>query len=102
MKKILITGSNGLLGQKLAALLLPRTDVELLATSRGENKLATVFPKLPFASMDVTNREQVEAVVGQFKPTHIIHTAAMTNVDQCETDREEALKLNRDAVAYLV
>ena len=102
MKKILITGSNGLLGQKLAALLLPRTDVELLATSRGENKLASVFPALPFASMDVTKREDVEMVVADFKPTHIIHTAAMTNVDQCETAREEALKLNRNAVAYLV
>lgn len=102
MKKILITGSNGLLGQKLAALLLPRADVKLLATSRGENKLAGVFPTLPFASMDVTNRVQVEEVVSQFKPTHIIHTAAMTNVDQCETDQEAALKLNRDAVAYIV
>lgn len=102
MKKILITGSNGLLGQKLAELLLPKTDVEVLATSRGDNKLATVFPTLPFASMDVTDKEEVEKVVGDFKPTHIIHTAAMTNVDQCETDREGALKLNRDAVQYLV
>jgi dTDP-4-dehydrorhamnose reductase len=102
MKKILITGSNGLLGQKLAALLLPRTDVELLATSRGENKLAEIFPTLAFVSMDVTNREQVERVVAAFKPTHLIHTAAMTNVDQCETDQAGALRLNRDAVAYVV
>jgi dTDP-4-dehydrorhamnose reductase len=102
MKKILITGSNGLLGQKLATLLLPRTDVQLLATSRGENKLAEIFPTLPFASMDVTNREEVERVVAEFKPTHLIHTAAMTNVDQCETDKAGALRLNRDAVAYVV
>ena len=102
MKKILITGANGLLGQKLAELLLPRTDVELLATSRGENKLAGVLPTLPFRSMDVTDPEQVEQVVSEFRPTHIIHTAAMTNVDQCETDHEGALKLNRDAVQYLV
>ncbi|MEJ8800880.1 SDR family oxidoreductase [Pontibacter sp. H249] len=102
MKKILITGSNGLLGQKLAELLLPRTDVELLATSRGENKLAEVMPTLPFRSMDVTDPEQVEQVVSEYKPTHIIHTAAMTNVDQCETDQEGALKLNRDAVQYVV
>ena len=102
MTKILITGSNGLLGQKLAELLLPRTDVELLATSRGDNKLATVFPTLPFRSMDVTDPVQVEQVVSEFRPTHIIHTAAMTNVDQCESDREGAVKLNRDAVQYLV
>lgn len=102
MKKVLITGSNGLLGQKLAELLLPRQNVELLATSRGENKLADVLPTLPFRSMDVTKPEEVERVVSEFRPTHIIHTAAMTNVDQCESDRDGALLLNRDAVQYLV
>lgn len=101
MKRILITGSNGLLGQKLAELLLPMADVELLATSRGKNKLAAVFPELPFASMDVTDMAQVMKVVGEFRPTHMIHTAAMTNVDECESDREGCLKLNRDAVLYL-
>lgn len=102
MKKILITGSNGLLGQKLAKLLLPNTAVELLATSRGENKLATLYPGLAFMAMDVTNPAQVDEVVSAFRPTHIIHTAAMTNVDQCETDREGALAQNRDAVQNLV
>ncbi|MEJ8758077.1 SDR family oxidoreductase [Pontibacter sp. H259] len=102
MKKILITGSNGLLGQKLAELLLTQPDVEMLATSRGENKLAAILPEVPFAPMDVTDTAQVDEVVSQFRPTHIIHTAAMTNVDQCETDREGALQQNRDAVQYLV
>ena len=102
MKRILITGSNGLLGQKLAELLLTQPDVEILATSRGENKLATILPQVPFASLDVTDKAQVETIVADFRPTHIIHTAAMTNVDQCETDREGALLLNRDAVQYLV
>ncbi|WP_162427609.1 SDR family oxidoreductase [Pontibacter pudoricolor] len=102
MKRILITGSNGLLGQKLAELLLDQPEVEVLATSRGENKLATIVPALPFASMDVTDKAQVEAIVSKFRPTHIIHTAAMTNVDQCETDHEGALLLNRDAVQFLV
>ncbi|MCC9165974.1 SDR family oxidoreductase [Pontibacter harenae] len=102
MKKILLTGSNGLLGQKLAELLLPNANVELLATSRGENKLAEIFPTLSFRAMDVTNPEQVDEVVKDFQPTHLIHTAAMTNVDQCESDREGALLQNRDAVQYLV
>ncbi|GAA4433115.1 dTDP-4-dehydrorhamnose reductase [Pontibacter saemangeumensis] len=101
MKKILITGSNGLLGQKLAELLLPRQGVEVLATSRGENKLAERLPTLPFRSMDVTRPEQIERVVSEFRPTHIIHTAAMTNVDECEANHEGALLLNRDAVLYI-
>lgn len=101
-KKILITGSNGLLGQKLVTLLLPNADVELLATSRGENKLAALFPQLPFVSLDVTNPDEVKNVVVMHQPTHIIHTAAMTNVDECEVNREACWKLNVDAVAYLV
>jgi len=102
MKRVLITGANGLLGQKLAELLLTRQGVEVLATSRGENKLAGLLPTLPFRSMDVTRPEQVEQVVSEFHPTHIIHTAAMTNVDQCESDHDGALLLNRDAVQHLV
>lgn len=101
-KKILITGSNGLLGQKLVALLLPNPAVELIATSRGENKLATIFPDLLFTSLDVTNSAEVERVIADYRPSHIIHTAAMTNVDECEVNREECWKLNVDAVKYLV
>ncbi len=48
--KILITGSNGLLGQKLVALLLPKPEVTLVATSRGANKLAGLHPALRFVS----------------------------------------------------
>ena len=101
-KKILITGSNGLLGQKLAGLLLPNPDVELIATSRGDNKLAAIFPNLKFTSLDVTNAAEVDQVIAEHKPTHIIHTAAMTNVDECEVNQEACWKLNVDAVKYLV
>ncbi|QMU27464.1 SDR family oxidoreductase [Adhaeribacter radiodurans] len=101
-KKILITGSNGLLGQKLVDLLLPNSNVELIATSRGENKLAALFPELNFVSLDVTNPAEVERVIAVYQPSHIIHTAAMTNVDECEINREACWKLNVDAVANLV
>ncbi|RDC66125.1 SDR family oxidoreductase [Adhaeribacter pallidiroseus] len=101
-KKILITGANGLLGQKLVTLLLPNADVELLATSRGENKLAALYPQLPFVSLDVTNPDEVKSVIALHQPTHIIHTAAMTNVDECEVNQEACWKLNVDAVESLV
>ncbi|PSR56407.1 NAD(P)-dependent oxidoreductase [Adhaeribacter arboris] len=101
-KKILITGSNGLLGQKLVELLLPNPNVELIATSRGENKLAGIFPELFFVSLDVTNPIEVEEVMAAHQPTHIIHTAAMTNVDECEINQDACWKLNVDAVEFLV
>ena len=37
--------------------------------------------------MDVTDPMHVRAVLGELAPTNVIHTAAMTNVDACETDR---------------
>lgn len=101
-KKILITGSNGLLGQKLVDLLIHNAEIDLIATSRGENKLAQVVPELHFVSMDVADESQVNKVIAVEKPTHIIHTAAMTNVDECEINREACWKLNVDAVQYLV
>ena len=101
-KKVLITGSNGLLGQKLANLLIHNADIDFIATSRGHNKLAQVLPELHFVSLDVTDAQQVEKVIAVERPTHIIHTAAMTNLDECELNREACWKINVDAVQYLV
>ncbi|HEX8427773.1 SDR family oxidoreductase [Hymenobacter sp.] len=99
--RILITGSNGLLGQKLVALLRQQPNVELVATSRGHNKLAGLYPDVRFVVLDVANQQQVEAVVAQEQPTHLIHTAAMTNVDECELNQEACWQQNVTAVEYL-
>ena len=100
--RLLITGSNGLLGQKLIGLLHNSGKAELLATSRGENKLATLFPEVKFRNMDITKAEDVDRVFEDFKPTHVINTAAQTNVDICETERELAYELNATSVVNLV
>ncbi|MFL5752489.1 MAG: sugar nucleotide-binding protein, partial [Bacteroidia bacterium] len=101
MRKILITGSNGLLGQKLVYRLRNRKDVECIATARGENRLIEKQGYV-FRSMDITDRSQVGSVLSSELPDVIIHTAAMTNVDACELDRENCRKMNVDAVQYLV
>ena len=100
--KILITGSNGLLGQKLVALLLQQPNVAVVATSRGTNKLAGLYPDLAFTALDVTDGAQVAAVLAQEQPTHVIHTAAMTNVDECELNHEPCWLQNVTAVEHLV
>jgi dTDP-4-dehydrorhamnose reductase len=99
--KILITGSNGLLGQKLAALLPQQPGVEVVATSRGANKLAGIHPALRFVAMDVTDATQVRQVLASERPTHLIHTAAMTNADECELNREACWLQNVTAVEHL-
>lgn len=100
-KRFLITGSNGLLGQKLVELLIKDSSIETVATARGENRLP-FKDSYEFHSMDITDPAQVEAVVSLVKPDVIIHTAAMTNVDQCEAEKDACWKQNVSAVEYLV
>lgn len=99
--KILITGSNGLLGQKLVHKLSKDQDVNLVATSRGHNRLNSK-ENYTYFSLDITNPDEVEACMNKFQPNVIINTAAMTNVDACEHDKEGCDKLNVDAVRYLI
>lgn len=102
MKKVLVTGSNGLLGQKLTDLYLKQTDrVQLIATARGANR-HPVKEGYIYAEMDITDAESVNEIITRYQPDTIINTAAMTNVDACETDKEGCIKLNVDAVEYLV
>jgi dTDP-4-dehydrorhamnose reductase len=99
--KILLTGSNGLLGQKLVALLHQAPGVELVATARGTNRLATSYLALRFRPLDVTDATQVQQVLAQEQPTHVIHAAAMTQVDECEQNQAACWAQNVTAVEYL-
>lgn len=99
--KILITGSNGLLGQKLVYKLKDKKDVTLIATARGENRLVNKEGYV-YEPLDITSYENVKAIFTKHKPDVVINTAAMTNVDACETDKEGAWLMNATAVEYQV
>ena len=99
--KILITGSNGLLGQKLVSLLTQQTNIQLIATSRGANRM-DFTEGYEYQEMDITDAQQVAEVIEKIRPDTIIHTAAMTNVDQCEGEKDLCWTMNVKAVEYLV
>src|ERR1700758_5560292 len=99
--KILITGSNGLLGQKLVYKLRNQANVSLIATARGENRLLQTTGYV-YDEMDITNEKQVHQILTKHMPDAVIHTAAMTNVDACETEKELAVAMNTSAVRYIV
>ncbi len=99
--KILVTGSNGLLGQKLVHKLSTDPEVELIATARGDNRLKKANGYL-YRSLDITSESEVAQTIAEVKPDVVINTAAMTNVDACEADKEGCDKLNVDAVQYIV
>ena len=97
--KILITGSNGLLGQKLVKLFLQES-INFVATSSGVNRNPDC-PSENYQSLDITNKSQVDQVVLALKPTAIIHTAAMTNVDECEVNKLGCHQVNVMGTAFL-
>ncbi|MBL1232175.1 MAG: dTDP-4-dehydrorhamnose reductase [Vicingaceae bacterium] len=99
--KILITGSNGLLGQKLIALLANKEENTLIATSKGANRISNTNG-YQYQSLDITNEDEVAAIFNTFKPDTVINTAAMTNVDSCESLQKECWELNVTAVEFLI
>ena len=89
MKKItiVVTGSDGQLGQELQAV-------------HGQ------FPSFDFRfcsreDLDITNGEELGEKLSAWKPSFIINAAAYTAVDQAETDEEKAFQVNTAAVEKL-
>ena len=100
MKRILICGANGLLGQRLSLMLSTQTDYEVLNTS-VERTFVYDKKLFDYNQLDITSRSDVKSLVSSFQPNVILNAAAATNVDWCESNREEAWKANVTAVENL-
>lgn len=98
--RIVITGSNGLLGQKLVRQ-LKKNNVAFIATSKGENRNVDCSEET-YRSMDILDASGFKDLLKEFNATHLIHTAAITNVDYCELNPEECDKINHQSVLQLV
>lgn len=99
--KVLITGSNGFVGQKMMTEILANKNFDLIALSRGNNR----YPNpegYRYIDGDVCNSEQMAEVVSQHKPHFIIHTVAMANVEACEANIEACEKVNVEPIKSLV
>lgn len=100
MIKVIITGSNGLLGQSLLNLLLKeKNKYQVFGFSRGNNRSGR--EDFEYTSIDITEKFLLKEVIHQIKPDVIINTAAMTNVDVCETKKEACNLLNVTVVQWL-
>jgi len=84
-RRVVIVGAGGRLGAALTREF--RNDFNVVPFKRAE--------------LDLANHEQMRATLGPLEFDALINTAAQTNVDRCETHREEALALNGEAPAVL-
>ncbi len=80
MKKVIVTGCNGQLGVAINRLYEGSTDVELVNTDVEQ--------------LDITDVDEVLKTVREVKPYAIINCAAHTNVNACETDVDNAYRIN--------
>lgn len=87
MKKVLITGSDGMLGSEVMRLLARDEQVQTVGTT--------------VADMDITNLARVRDVLYEHRPTHIVHCAAFTFVDQAEKDLLRAYQINAEGTKNL-
>ncbi len=93
MSKIEIIGASGFLGTKLYSML--GEDHEISGTyniNRREN----------LHKLDITDREAVISFIKKQNPKVVIHTAALSDADKCETDREEAERINHIGTRNIV
>lgn len=93
--KFLVTGSAGLVGRQVVKDLL-RSYTQVYScyhTSKPEDGIATL--------LDLADKDSIIKVVESTKPDVIIHLAAMTNVDLCETQKDLATKINAKSIAVI-
>jgi dTDP-4-dehydrorhamnose reductase len=86
LTRVLITGGRGLLGTPTAAR-FAREGIDVAAPGTGE--------------CDVTSTGQVTACIDRHRPELIIHCAAFTKVDDCESNPEVAMRVNAYGAAIV-
>ena len=95
MKKYLVTGASGNIGLQLVHDL--------------QEKNFEVFPsyyssKTPFKNsfyLDLKNEEEIKNIFSRIKPDVVFHLGALTNVDFCESNQNEALTVNTNATKII-
>jgi len=81
-----VTGASGLLGRKVIHSL---SEKHLVYPTHN---LTTAYSNS--IQIDITNRDHVQAVLKEVKPEVVVHAAAETNVDRCETSKDLAWAVN--------
>ncbi|MBB6459958.1 SDR family oxidoreductase [Flammeovirga kamogawensis] len=99
-RKVLITGANGLLGQHLTKLLLTKKNIEVFASGRGKDRL--LEKGYNYISLDVSKKSEVDRVITSIQPDIIIHAAAISKVEDCENDNNNAILQNVSATNFLL
>tara|TARA_Y100000782_G_C10189150_1_gene269267 strand:- start:5761 stop:6654 length:894 start_codon:yes stop_codon:yes gene_type:complete len=99
--KILVTGSNGLVGSHLVKRLVELKQ-DVVGTSLNANRIPNELLKFSFYKCDLTDKNQVDQLFELVQPDVVFHLAAISQVDLCEKDPKLCEKVNVDATHYVI
>jgi dTDP-4-dehydrorhamnose reductase len=95
-KRIFITGGTGFLGGHLLS--LSTAEWEVFAAFRSR---VFKIPGVTWIEVDLTDKKNLEAAFKTIRPDAVIHAAAMSHIDWCEENRDEAHAVNAESSAFL-
>lgn len=89
-RKIFLTGGGGFLGGNIIR--EAGRDVEIISVDTREQKYTK--KNLKSLVQDLTDETELKRILGEYRPEVIIHTAAVSDIDYCEANRDIAEKVN--------
>jgi len=101
MIRVLITGANGFLGQHLCHFLSKHTRFDVIAVSKSERRIPASIP-CRFFQVDLTDAAATTTLLQTVQPNIIVHTAAMSQPNECHNNPMECLRQNTFTVRQLL
>src|SRR3989344_673333 len=98
MKKILLTGVQGLLGSNF---IQNAPEKFLIIGTYFKNSNITKEKNIIYHQLDIRNKNQVENTFKEYRPDIVIHAASIGNVDICEKNKKNAYLTNVLGTRYL-
>lgn len=95
--RLLITGVSGLSGNNLAYYFKDKYEILGLYNSHP-----VIIDGIRTEKCDITNKDSIKRTIHEFNPLIILHCASLTNIEQCELNKDIAKKINVLSTAYLI
>jgi dTDP-4-dehydrorhamnose reductase len=100
VKKVVVIGSNGLLGQTLVNKLIHDSNYQLYTMASGKNRNSDAMD-LRYYSIDLEDFKTIKIQLNLIEPDFVVNALAMTHVDECEINQEDCKRINTDFVTEL-
>ena len=95
--RLLITGVSGLLGNNLAYYFKDKYETLGLYNSHP-----VMISGIRTEACDITSKASIKRIINEFNPSIILHCASLTNIDQCEIEKDTTRKTNVLSTRYIV